>query len=136
MRGQQPSKMFKGQNNVWSTAKGADTVDKLSEGEAIFQSSLELIFLSAVFLLGFHPNDPYTLTLTGCFQMLCLKRNLQLSSVQTASSQSTLAMLVHVNRAANFSSCRAGCLSAVTCFQDHFASPELPHILTRTVFRT
>lgn len=65
MRGQQPSKMFKGQNNVWSTAKGADTVDKLSEGEAIFQSSLELILLSAVFLLGLHPNDPYTLTLTN-----------------------------------------------------------------------
>lgn len=65
VRGQQPSKMFKGQNNVWSTAKGGDTVDKLSEGEAIFQSSLELIFLSAVFLLGLHPSDPYTLTLTN-----------------------------------------------------------------------
>lgn len=53
VRGQQPSKMFKGQNNVWSTAKGADAVDKLSEGEATFFWVSIPMILTCLLLLTF-----------------------------------------------------------------------------------
>lgn len=60
-----PARCLKDKTMSGQQPKVVTTVDKLSEGEAIFQSSLELIFLSAVFLLGLHPSDPYTLTLTN-----------------------------------------------------------------------